>query len=106
VVSEAGIAGWLTWWFDEFGNWCNVFEPDDGSAPLKFGATYAHVGHPKDRKKNKLPAARAHFMTLGRGKDFTFIYYREGDSPAAAHAKRAQQLDLLRDLSKREGAKP
>jgi hypothetical protein len=46
VVTEDGRPGWLVWWFDEFGTWCNVFEPNDGGEPLKFGATYAHVGRP------------------------------------------------------------
>lgn len=103
IVTEDGRPGWLVWWFDEFGTWCNVFEGDDGSL-VKFAATYAHVGHPKDRRKNELPAARAHLMTIGRGKDFTFVYSKEGVTPAAAHAKHLKQLDLLRDIAKREGA--
>lgn len=105
VVAEDGRAGWLVWWFDEFGTWCNVFEPDDGSEPLKFGATFAYVGHPKDRKKAKLPAERAHFMTVGR-KGFEFVYSREGDTPAVAAKRQSEQLDLLRGLAKKEGATP
>lgn len=103
IVTEDGRPGWLVWWFDDFKTWCNVFEPDDGGEPVKFAANYAHVGHPKDKKKTKLPAARAHFMTLGRG-TFAFVYSREGDTPKAAAEKQSKQLDLLRDLAKREGA--
>lgn len=104
IVTEDGRAGWLVSWFDDFQTWCNVFEPDDGAEPLKFSAGYAHIGHPKDRKKTKLPASRAHFLTLGRGKTFTFVYSLEGNTPQAAAKKQEQQLDLLRDLAKREGA--
>ncbi len=103
IVTEDGRPGWLSWWFDDFGTWCHVFEPDGGE-PQKFAATYCHVGHPKDRKKTKLPAARAHFWTIGRGKDFTFVYSKEGETPQAATERQSAQLDLLRGLAKREGA--
>lgn len=103
IVSEDGRPGWLVWWFDEFGTWCNVFEPDDGGESLKFGATFAHVGHPKDRNKTKLPAARAHLMTVGR-RDFTFVYSREGNTPQKAAAKQAELFDRLKKLSEQEGA--
>lgn len=103
VVTEDGRPGWLVWWFDEFGHWCNVFEPDDGGEPIKFGATFAHVGHPKDRKKNKLPAARAHLMTVGRA-GFAFVYSREGNTPQKAAAKQAELFNRLKQLSEQEGA--
>lgn len=103
VVTEDGRPGWLSWWTDEFGTWCHVFEGDDGGV-TKFAASYWHIGHPKDRRKKKLPAARAHLMTIGGRGDFTFVYSREGDTPDKAAAAQSQQLNLLRSLAGREGA--
>jgi len=77
IIAVDGRAGWLVDWFDEFDNWCFIFEPDHG-APEKFAAGSMWVGGPKDRgggKKWPPPHDREKLRTVqGRRGLFTFSY--------------------------------